>query len=108
MLSGSKTQHGSVDYAYFRMEQLISILMRADSMNLMDQGVLDHVINLWGTLKNVINNEEMPKTVSFVYTGNIGRPSYDVPKEWFRCCLEYGLKQKDISQLSREQKFYSG
>ena len=45
MLSESRTQHDSVDYVYFRMEQLICILMRAVFMNLMNQGVLDLVIN---------------------------------------------------------------
>ena len=36
MLGESRTQHDSVDYVYFRMEQVISILIRADFINLMD------------------------------------------------------------------------
>ena len=43
----------------------------------------------------------MPKTVNSVYTGNVGRPSYDIPKEWLRCCLEYGFTQKDIACISQ-------
>ena len=45
MLSESRTQQDSVDYVNFLMEQRISILMRADFMNLMEQGVLDLMIN---------------------------------------------------------------
>ena len=45
MLSESRTQQDSVDYVNFLMEQRISILMRADFMNLMEQGGLDLVIN---------------------------------------------------------------
>ena len=101
MLGESRTQHDSVDYVYFRMEQVISILIRADFINLMDQGVLDLVINSWENLKNIIHNEELPKAVNFVYTGNVGRPSYDIPKEWLRCCLEYGFTQKDIECISQ-------
>ena len=105
MLSESRTQYDSIGYVYFRMEQLISILMRAVFMNLFNQRVLDLVINSWENLKNIINSEELPKTVNFVYTGNVGRPSYDIPKEWLRCCLEYGFTQKDtacISQVSEK------
>ena len=80
MLSESRTQHDIVDNVYFRIEQLISILMRAEFMKLIDQGVLDLVINLWENLKNIINNEELPKTVNFVYTCTIGMPSNYIPK----------------------------
>ena len=45
MLSESRTHHDSVDYVNFHMGQRISILMRADFMNLMEQGVPDLVIN---------------------------------------------------------------
>ena len=51
--------------------------------------------------KYIIKNEELPKTVNFVYTGNVGRPSYDIPKEWLCCCLEYGFTQKDIACISQ-------
>ena len=108
MLSESRTQHDSVDYVYFRMEQLISILMRAVFMNFMNQGVLDLVINSWESLRYIINNEELPKAVSFVYTGNVGRPLYNIPKEWLRYCLEYGFTQKEtafISQVSDKKLF---
>ena len=101
MLGESRTQHGSVGHVYFRMEQVIFILMRADVINLMDQEVLDLAINSWENLKNIINNEELPKAVNFFYTGNVGRPSYDIPKEWLRCCLEYGFTQKDVACISK-------
>ena len=39
MLCKSRTQYDSVDYFYFHIEQLISILMRAEFMTLMDQEV---------------------------------------------------------------------
>ena len=65
ILSSSRTRHDSVYYVYFRLEQLISILMRAVFMNLMNQGVLDLVINSWENLKYIINNKELPKTVNF-------------------------------------------
>ena len=48
MLSESRTQHDSVDYVYFLMEQLISISMREDFINLMEKGVLDLLINPTG------------------------------------------------------------
>ena len=108
MLSESRTQHDSVDYVYFRMEQLISILMRAVFMNFMNQGVLDLVINSWESLRYIINNEELLKAVSFVYTGNVGRPLYNIPKKWLRYCLEYGFTQKEtafISQVSDKKLF---
>ena len=76
MLSESRTQHDSVDYVYFRMEQLISILMRAVFRNLINQGVLHLVINSWENLKNIINSEELPKTVNFVYAGNVSGPFF--------------------------------
>lgn len=52
-------------------------------------------------IKYIIKNEELPKTVNFVYTGNVSRPSYDIPKEWLCCCLEYGFTQKDIACISQ-------
>ena len=48
MLSESRTQHDSVDYVFFLMEQLISISMREDFINLMEMGVLDLLINPTG------------------------------------------------------------
>ena len=51
-------------------------------MSWMDQGVLNLVINSRKNLKNIINNKELPKTVSFVYTCSVGRPSHNIPKEW--------------------------
>ena len=54
ILSESRTQHDSVDYVYFRMEQLIFILMRAVFVNLINQGVVGFVINSWEDLKSNI------------------------------------------------------
>ena len=56
--------------------------MRVYFMSLMDKGVLDLVINSRKSFKNIINNEELPKTVNFVYTCSVGRPSHNIPKEW--------------------------
>ena len=108
MLSESRTQDDSVAYVYFYMEQLISILMRADFMNLMDQRVLYFVINSWQNVENIINNEELSKALNFVYTGNVGRFSCNIPKLWLHCCLEYGFTQKDIiciSQIMQMKQF---
>ena len=66
MLSESRTQHDGVDYVYFRMEQLISILMRAVFMNLSNQRVLDLAIKSWENLKNIENNEELPTLFTLV------------------------------------------
>ena len=56
--------------------------MRVYFLSWMDQGVLNLVINSRKNLKNIINNKELPKTVSFVYTCSVGRPSHNIPKEW--------------------------
>ena len=99
ILSESIKKHDSVDYVYFFC---FYSLMRADFMNFMGQGIIDLVINSWGNLKNIINNEELPKTVNFVYTGNVSRPSYDIPK---MVALLFGLwLRKSLHQSHKTVK----
>ena len=84
MLSESRTQHDSVDYtAYINInERRLHKLDGKGGSRSFDQP------NWWENLKNIINNQMLPKAVNFVYIGNVNRPLYDIPKEWLPSCLE--------------------
>ena len=99
-LSDSRNSQETLDYVVYRMEQFISVLMEASFMNYLDPTVVDLHVSAWRCLNCIVNEDQLlSNVVPLSYSGNAGRPSYIIPKEWLAQSLEYGFTQIDIANV---------
>ena len=97
------------DRIMYRLEQLINVAMQGALTCLIKHDVVDLLVAAYENLGKCLESFEIPvRRVPVRYTGDAGRPSYEISRELLQSFLEAGFSQTDIaSMLGVSQKTIS-
>ena len=96
-LNNNGHDRNTLDYIAYRVEEIIPFLMQGSVINYINDEIVDLFINIVSVLTNHLDEDSLTYKAPVIYTGNVGRPSYEIPREWLLQCLENGFTQKDIA-----------
>ena len=81
-----------LDYAFFRLEQVLYLCTSANEViNFMSDEILEMLWIAYNSLNELFHsNVRKVSSCQQLYTGLVGRPTLDVPRETLKLYLNYG------------------
>ena len=89
----------SVDFSVYRLEQLKNVAINGTFLGYIGNNVVDLMLKALDTLRRCHENEINTTKVPVCYTGNVGRPEYQISKYMLLYFVEASFTQHDISKI---------
>ena len=99
ILSENASNQERLDYAAFRMEHFISIVLQGNFMGYVDHSVTDLLVSVWNYLEKYLEADHDVHNIPRSNLGCVGRPPYIIQKGWLKQCLDSGFSLKDIANM---------
>ena len=99
-----------LDFTLYKLEQIVYLCV--NGQNIWSDFLTDEIIQLLLTAYNSLSKEngdtyssQSSSSCQRIYTGSVGRPALDIPRETLKLYLSYGFSLQKICQyVSRFKK----
>ena len=99
MLREGNPSKEELDFIICKVERLMPFVIQGSMMNYVNDNTIDLLAQVVRNLQLVLDSDTLLCRAPVVHSNNVGRPLYDIPRDWLQGCLEYGFSQKDISVM---------